>query len=279
MACAISKPTLLKGLSPNRTATCLGAALAACALALAVGPAMAQQTVQPQADQGLRPLTWPSRGATPATQPRPVPQASKASNGASVRPGVIARGGYALNSTSPGATQGLTPATAFYTSPTPRPSALPASAHALSPSPALAPAEAPRPVQPAPAAALPRAANPSLAPTPPAPLSHDPMAPRRDAPIFNMGRGETEAPPAAQDRDQVRVTATSPTRYYSVHRQYGRQPDPVARPDPVYLDALPVDVTGMAGSSDLAEPPAPPNLIRNNNGRIQALPDLNDIGS
>ena len=115
------------------------------------------------------------------------------------------------------------------------------------------------------------------------------MAPRRDAPIFRLQRPtpaptEAVAPTAhahAQPQPQPAPTAETPAaqggaRYYSVHRQAGRQPDATPLPAPVYLDALPVDLTSTPASTDLAEPPATPNLIRNANGRLQALPANED---
>jgi hypothetical protein len=114
------------------------------------------------------------------------------------------------------------------------------------------------------------------------------MAPRRDAPIFRLQRPapaeasapvQAEAEPATAPAAQAPVSeapAQSGARYYSVHRQAGRQPDATPMPAPVYLDALPVDLTSVPASTDLAEPPAAPNLIRNANGRLQALPDNQD---
>ena len=46
-------------------------------------------------------------------------------------------------------------------------------------------------------------------------------------------------------------------RYYSVHREAGREPDPTTLPAPFFLDSAPVD---------LAEPPPPPTLMRNQGG-------------
>ena len=124
------------------------------------------------------------------------------------------------------------------------------------------------------------------------------MAPRRDAPIFRLQRPAPvtaeAAAPAAESQSQRQPqayaeaqplpapTAEAPAaqgggaRYYSVHRQAGRQPDATPLPAPVYLDALPVDLTSTPASTDLAEPPAAPNLIRNANGRLQALPANED---
>lgn len=126
----------------------------------------------------------------------------------------------------------------------------------------------------------------------------DPMAPRRDAPIFRLQRPSAQpaapapaqaAQPQAQSQAQPQTPADAQpmpaadapsaqggARYYSVHRQAGRQPDATPLPAPIYLDALPVDLTSMPASTDLAEPPPAPNLIRNANGRIQALPASED---
>ena len=121
----------------------------------------------------------------------------------------------------------------------------------------------------------------------------DPMAPRRDAPIFRLQRPSTQPAPAPAQAAQPQAQPQTPAdaqpmpaadapsaqggaRYYSVHRQAGRQPDATPLPAPIYLDALPVNLTSMPASTDLAEPPPAPNLIRNANGRIQALPASED---
>lgn len=122
------------------------------------------------------------------------------------------------------------------------------------------------------------------------PLGYDPMAPRRDALIFRMQRPQNDAglqatqsqpAPAVQSEVQQPVL-TQPTagrtysgqayagaeppresaRYYSVHRGEGRQPDPIAMPESVYLDNAPID---------LAEPPAAPVPGRTVNGRTQVI--------
>ena len=124
------------------------------------------------------------------------------------------------------------------------------------------------------------------------------MAPRRDAPIFRLQRPapaptvdpQPQTQPQPQPQSQAAAApqaAPQPApvaapgdqggaRYYSVHRQAGRQPDATPLPAPVYLDALPVELTSTPASTDLAEPPAAPNLIRNANGRLQALPANED---
>lgn len=191
----------------------------------------------------------------------------------------------------------------------------PAAAPAPAPAPAAVPtgyfaetapivhAAAPVPAAPAPAPISPPSAPAAYAaategrPAPvveaapaaavPDPAAYDPMAPRRDAPIFRLQRpapspaapaqtqAEAQTPPAAYAAPAP-APAQDSARYYSVHRQAGRQPDATPMPAPVYLDALPVDLTSMPASTDLAQPPAAPNLIRNANGRLQALPANED---
>ena len=61
-------------------------------------------------------------------------------------------------------------------------------------------------------------------------------------------------------------------RYYSVHRQAGHEPDAIRTPAPVYLDALPVQMAQTPTSTDLAQPDAPPTLLRGTDGKVRALP-------
>lgn len=102
----------------------------------------------------------------------------------------------------------------------------------------------------------------------------DPMAPRRDAPIFHMGRpavdqAEQQASQSAADapRQLAQVApshagapARDGARYYSVHRQAGHQPDPMTLPESIFIGG---------GTADLAEPPPVPILPRTVNGRAQ----------
>lgn len=120
----------------------------------------------------------------------------------------------------------------------------------------------------------------------------DPMAPRRDAAIFRMQQpgqdGQTQpvqqasSQPASAQQEIQSPVLTQPTagrtlsgqayagaeppresaRYYSVHRAEGRQPDPIAMPESIYLDNAPID---------LAEPPAAPVPTRTVNGRTQLI--------
>lgn len=130
-----------------------------------------------------------------------------------------------------------------------------------------------------------------------APAVVDPMAPRRDAAIFSLQRNAANQPPAAAPTTApaiagvpmastagvgpqvAEVQAPAPAgsysqqaRYYSVHRQAGRHPDAIAAPQQAYLNALPVELTQVPASKDMAEPDAPPQLIRDANGRIRAMP-------
>lgn len=119
------------------------------------------------------------------------------------------------------------------------------------------------------------------APAPPAPALvaeaapvADPMAPRRDAPIFRLQpQGPAAAPQgssAQADEPPTQAYAqaapASPgqqgARYYSVHRDAGRQPDPTVMPEPVFFDSV---------TLDLAEPPATEPLMRDPQGRRRAI--------
>lgn len=128
---------------------------------------------------------------------------------------------------------------------------------------------------------------------PPAAAPSDPMAPRRDAPIFRLQRTSPPTPQAAPDADtrdeepaasrQVAEVANSGerpplqgARYYSVHRQNGREPDPLVMPAPTYVDALVVSMTDMPVSQDLAAPEQGPTLIRDSNGNMRAAPAASD---
>ncbi len=153
--------------------------------------------------------------------------------------------------------------------------------------------------QPAPAEAV---YAPAQAPVAEAPAFDpaDPMAPRRDAPIFRMQRSAPVAPSevpavpaparaaAATPREAapVRVATVSPNtadrptvqgaRYYSVHRQEGRQPDPIAIPEPTYVDAMAISVPESMASQDLSQPAEPPTLIRDSQGHLRAAPAASD---
>lgn len=95
---------------------------------------------------------------------------------------------------------------------------------------------------------------------------HDPMAPRPDAPVYRI---QSQTAPEGQP-----AATAGGSRYYSIHRQAGRTPDTPRLPEPVYLDALPVEMTTLPDTQDLAEPPPPPAIVRDAQGRLRPLPDL-----
>jgi len=239
----------------------------------APGAALAQQ--QPTNGAGLRYLSWPGKAAVARAEPAvaaaetplptrvsaPVPLARIAPPTPAQNPATMSRG--------------LTPASAWLGA-APRPAASapePAApepvavecAAASTPIPASVPAPAPAPgPQP-----LQAASQPTPEPAPAQNAAADPMAPRRDAPIFRLQRpdGTTAAPPQAGA-----AASGQNARYYSVHRQAGHEPDAIRTPAPVYLAALPVQMAQTPSSTDLAQPDAPPTLLRSADGKVRALP-------
>lgn len=160
-----------------------------------------------------------------------------------------------------------------------------------------APSQAVYADSPRPAPVAPTYAEPQPIPS----EATDPMAPRRDAPIFRLQRPvpvapapipgpSAEAAPSAPQGDaapaprQMATVTANPSdhpemqasRRYSVHRQNGQQPDAVAIPQPTYVDALAVTLTDMPAGRDLAEPAPGPNLYRDNQGRVRAAPAASD---
>lgn len=250
----------------------------ACALGLGA-PATAQTPegrTTPQAAPSsanaaaLRYLSWPGRTYPPA-EAAPLAGAAPAAVTTPRRPAIIPHGGWTPPEAAPpqvapqAAPLGLTPAPAWIAS---QPPAYP---------PPPAPSAAPRAYVAETAEPAPLPAAPAAAPA----AASDPMAPRRDALIFRLQQPAAAPqiapqPAPAPDAPAAAAAQGDGARYYSVHRQNGRQPDATPLPAPVYLDALPVDLTAMPASTDLAEPPAAPNLIRNANGRLQALPANED---
>jgi hypothetical protein len=194
---------------------------------------------------------------------------------------------------------GLTPADAFF-APSPvqsRPQPAPAPARTVA-----GPVEAPTPVrpmpepppapvqpapQPAPAPAPVAYSAPAPAPARPAEWADDPNAPRSDALIWSVGQPQpqpalpqaTQQPPASQPQAAPTQPRPQPgarserapqgARYYSVHRQNGRQPDRAVLPEQVYLDALPVQMDQTPTSPNMAAPPGPPQLVRNPDGTVR----------
>ena len=298
------------------------ALLVAAGLVLFTGTASAQTPGAPGETRGLRYLSWSGRGEVNPAAPAAVP--ATAARRDLRRPNtVIPHGGFTTDAPAP-ARPGLTPA------PGARRTLTPANAwmQPPPPPPAPPPEPAPQPAPPAPAAGLPERgaqqagrspATPDYLPDPggraqavPAELIYgaapsapataepfDPMAPRRDAPIFRMQQdapasaaAQPAAPvvqpvaasPAAEPRPR-RVAEVSnsgerpPTqggRYYSVHRQNGRQPDTLVIPEPTYVDGLVVTMPETIASQDLAAPEQGPTLIRDAQGRVRAAPAASD---
>ncbi|MEY4556800.1 MAG: hypothetical protein RL093_1919, partial [Pseudomonadota bacterium] len=286
------------------------------------GNASAQTAGAPTGEaRGLRYLSWPSRGEASPAAAAAAPAAAGRRD--LRRPNtVIPHGGSAAAAPvptrpgltpAPGARRTLTPANAWMhpVAPPPEPvMAAPPAAAAAAPRPAPAPPPAPQPratpdylPDPGGRQAVPAemiyAPAPSQAP-PVESSPFDPMAPRRDAPIFRMQQDSpalapapAAAPPvvqpaaaAAQATPQPRRVAEVSNsgerppaqggRYYSVHRQNGRQPDALEMPAPNYVDALVVTMPETIASQDLAAPEQGPTLIRDAQGRVRPAPAASD---
>lgn len=273
----------------RRASTFIAAALAATALLALADAASAQSEPEAGEARGLRYLSWPGRGeaADPADRHAARPAAAHADLR---RPNtVIPHGGFAA--AEPPAPRGLTPAPGSA-----RRTLTPANAWLqpppAAPEPTPAPPRAPvaTPPQPRPGPDyLPDQGSRSQ-PTPaevvyPAPVradeaapvaaASDPMAPRRDAPIFRMQQDAAPAP-AADVASAREPRSREGGRYYSVHRQNGREPDALIMPAPTYVDALVVSSIDTLASQDLAEPEQGPTLIRDRNGNMRAAPAASD---
>lgn len=275
------------------------------------GAAMAQAQGQTQTTAaGLRYLSWPGKAKTGQAAPRaetpsptPVGRSMPLPRIAAPAPAVASR-------------RGLTPASDWTTPPAV------AASTALQPYVPSREAAAPAPTPPvhAQTTAAPSPVPSALpdqvlveaqgqAETASTAAVFDPMAPRRDAPIFRLQAQaqaqpavETPRPtasemsgsnpaPAPQPRSQPRpqngaqpqivqtALSSAPVlgaRFYSVHRQAGRKPDPIAPTQPIYLDALPVEMTQTPSSADLARPDGPPALLRNSDGTVRAAPQTTE---
>lgn len=282
-----------------RRASTLAAVLAAASGLLLADVAAAQS--------GPRTLSWPGRSeAMPADSPAPSAPVPAARDLRRPNP-VIPHGGVTAPEPAPRgltpapgpARRTLTPANAWLRSPAPPPEPVPAPAPtiAAAPSPNAAPSR-PGPEylpqggggQPAPAEAI----YPTPAPANDAAVT-DPMAPRRDALIFQMQQSPPSQPQAApqsppapraeaapQPRPVVEAanSGDGPTRqggrYYSVHRQNGREPDALTIPEPTYVDGIVASGIETIASQDLAEPDQGPTLIRDRNGNMRAAPAPSD---
>lgn len=283
----------------------LFAAVAACGVA---APALAQSS-QVGAN-GLRYLSWPGKGAAPtpraaapetvtavaSTPAADVPAArtlrppsarliARAPMAEAPRPGLTPASAWLPPREAPPAVYPAPVETAYAPPPAPAPvrEVVRETAPAPVPAPAYAPPPAPAPI-PEPVREIAREAAPLREAPPAADPAYDPMAPRRDAPIFRLQRPNAEAAapqpsiqPELQAAPQPRVIAGAAgqgSRYYSLHRQAGRQPDSVPTPPPVYLDALPVQLDETPSSGDLAAPPEPPSMYRDAQGRVRATPQV-----
>lgn len=241
----------------------------------------------PPADTPPAPSPSPRRGLTPAsdwTNPqaaRNVPQAYPTfapvrSAEAPVQPSTST----AVEAPAPGPYQPAPQQVAASQPPAPQPApAAMAEAQPAPPPVAQPPVVQAAAPQPAPAETPAVQPTPDQAPTAQAgqQAAADPMAPRRDAPIYRLMRPQTgvaldgAAVAGAQQAAQL-PPGEQTARYYSVHRQAGRHPDTIVTPQPTYLDALPVQMTQTPKSDDLAQPDGPPALIRNANGSLRAVP-------
>ena len=98
------------------------------------------------------------------------------------------------------------------------------------------------------------------------------------APAPAPTQGQAPATPAAPAPQPASNDAPSQgsARYYSVHRQAGRQPDATPLPASNYLDAMPVELNETPSSDDLAQPPEPPAVMRDAQGRLRAAPLADD---
>lgn len=269
---------------------CSGAIAAALTFA-AAGAAAQTPGGQASSGQGLRTLSWPGKAQAPRAEQgasRAAPSQADPAHTATapesappqVQPSVLPD----YTAATPAFPRGLTPATAFgapavvrgggaYASapaayqPAPAPSAPAPTVQAAMTAP-VAPTPVPStavPHTPVPQTPLPQTPVAST-PAQPATSADDPMAPRADAPIWRMmGSERTDAAQAPVPAEEQGLAAPQPApqpvdgadrdgaRYYSVHRQAGRAPDPTTLPAPFFLDSAPVD---------LAEPPPPPTLLR-----------------
>lgn len=252
------------GARPSAMQRRLQAGALALGLVMIVGPALAQSASE---RAGLRTLTWPGKPEAPAAapdRPRPQPVAASTPSAPQAEPPAVQPSRLpdytAVAATFP---QGLTPATAFGVPPR----AGGGQAYAAAPVPYAAAGQVGAAVRPAP---VPQTPVPST-PVPQTPVSArqdepaDPMAPRRDAAIWRLtdrgAQGQTQAQVAPPPNQPAPRSSNSGdrdgARYYSVHREAGREPDPTTLPAPFFLDSAPVD---------LAEPPPPPTLMRNQGG-------------
>ncbi|GAA0609867.1 hypothetical protein GCM10009422_00810 [Brevundimonas kwangchunensis] len=286
--------------------------------ALVAGASVSAQAQNAPAaqDHGLRYLSWNGRETSPQAAPTDVRRDVRRDLRRSNR--VIPHGGAAEALATPragltpapgGNRSSLTPASAWLDrTPAPAADAPPPPARRVAPAPAPAPARTPPPAPVVADAPPPPTTNglPEYVASPnggqPVPadvIASDPMAPRRDAPIFHMqgaraDAAQTPAPPSprAEAREAARTEpeprpravalvehnpsdrpAPQGARYYSVHRQNGQTPDAIAMPQSTYVDALTItNIPETTAGQDLAQPVEPPAMIRDAQGRVRVQP-------
>lgn len=254
----------------RQTVQTAGLGLATALACLALGSVAEAQTQAPPT--GSRYLSWANR-TTSTTPPRMTTAARSDILPRRVAPsqGLARPQMQPLNPPLPISEGGLTPASAWigprvapsFAPGNPDPLAYATTELAVAPPPPPPPPVMSAPVRTVPVAPPPPVAQPVFAPATapamaPAMISAaDPMAPRPDAPIFRLraqgAAPSTSAPvapvqqaPVQQAPVQTSATGQASARYYSVHREAGRQPDPTVMPDPVFFDSV---------ALDLAEPP------------------------
>jgi hypothetical protein len=293
----------------RRASILAAAALAVTGLLALADAASAQSAAGAGETRSLRYLSWPGRAEAADPAARDAAQSAPARADLRRPNTVIPHGGFAaaeppaprrLAPASGALRRTLTPANAWLRPPSPTPAPAPA---AVAPPPVATTPAPPRlgpeylpdqggRGQPAPAEVVyPAPARSDEAA--PAAVASDPMAPRRDAPIFHMQQ-TPPPPPQAAPAAAPRAEAPAPSRrvaevassgerppqqgarYYSVHRQNGREPDALVMPAPTYVDALVVSMTEAPTSQDLAEPEQGPTLIRDQNGNMRAAPAASD---
>ena len=259
------------GARPSATQRRLHAGALTLGLVMIAGPALAQSASE---RAGLRTLTWPGKAETPAARDQFRPQAVSATTPAAPQaepPAVQPSRLPDYTAAAASFPQSLTPATAFGVPPV----AGGGQAYASAPVPyeAAAGGAAVRPT-PVPQTPIPSTPVPQTPVSAPQDEQADPMAPRRDAAIWRLtdrgaqGQAEPQSQGAPQPNQPVPRSSNAGdrdgARYYSVHREAGREPDPTRLPAPFFLDSAPVD---------LAEPPPPPTLMRNQGGLAPSVAD------
>jgi len=260
----------------NHSILCSGLLAAGLVFTASSADAQSAGNQSPSGQAGLRMLSWPGKAEAPRAQQRPAADARTSDVGPpaplqiqpSVLPDYTASARTFPQSLTPANAFGSTPVSAggqaYASAPVPYSQVAPRTVEAA-PTPVAPPPQTP--VAQTPVAQTPVAQTPVRSPRTEAPdQQHDPMAPRADAPVWRTASAGAAQPapqpssqPSTQPAPQPRASTNSRdgARYYSVHREAGRTPDATTLPAPFFLDSAPVD---------LAEPPPPPALMRNQGG-------------